>query len=133
MSTSYLERALSQLKLPKTDWVGLREVKEVTTHRYVRDGKPQANNTVVSHGIMVEVLADGQFGYAATSRMDPESLQAAAVQARNQALAAARYRIFEFTPAQRPPVKMTYRSPVQQLLSTRTAGEINSLLIKISQ
>lgn len=133
MAKENLEKALSNIKLPQADWMGLREVRETTTVRYVRDGKPQANEAQVSHGVMVEVLAQGQFGYAATSRMDVESLQAAAVRARDQALSAAPHRIFSFTAAQRPRIQKNYFSPVRQPLGSRSAGEINDLLVKISE
>src|SRR4051812_45011687 len=97
-SPSDLKVALENLKLqlshsvnlPRVDWVGLREVRETTTERYVRDSRPQANDTSVSHGVMVEVLADGQFGYAATGNTDPESLVAAAKRAERQASVASK-------------------------------------------
>ena len=43
----------------------------------IRDGHPQANSTGISHGIMVEVLKNGQFAYAASSDMSIESIQKA--------------------------------------------------------
>ena len=49
------------------DWIGLREVRETKTFRFIRDLNPQSNAKVDSHGVMVEVLNQGQFGYAATS------------------------------------------------------------------
>jgi predicted Zn-dependent protease len=128
-----LEQAISQLNLPKADWVGFREVRETTTHRFVRDGKPQANETHISHGVMAEVLADGQFGYTATSRTDPESLRMAASHARDQALSASKHRIFPFTQAQRPPVKKRFSSPLVSPFSSKSGWEINETLTRICE
>ena len=60
------------------DWVGLREVCENKTFRYIRDMNPQSNTRSSSHGIMVEVLSNGQFGYSATSDMSESGINKAA-------------------------------------------------------
>ena len=49
------------------DWVGLREYKENTTYHMIRDKNPLTNTTSIDHGVMIEVLKNGQFGYSATS------------------------------------------------------------------
>ena len=56
------------------EWIGLREVQETDTNRYIRDGKPQSNSRSHTHGVMVEVLANGQFGYASTNCLDQPSI-----------------------------------------------------------
>ncbi|MFN5966782.1 MAG: hypothetical protein ACK46E_16960, partial [Pseudanabaena sp.] len=58
-----LKTALSHIDLPQAEWIGLREVREINTTRYVRDRLPQSNSRSLSHGVMIEVLVDGQFGY----------------------------------------------------------------------
>jgi predicted Zn-dependent protease len=121
---------LEQL-LPSADWVGLREVKETNTTRYVRDGKPQANGRNQTHGIMVEVLAHGQFGYASTNQLDLNSIHAAARHAYQQAIASSKFAIHKFTTAQRPKAIGEYYSPFQIPVAAMDAGEINDLLIKI--
>ena len=60
-----LKEALSKIKV-NADWIGIREVKESTTFRIIRDMNPEANNISIDHGVMVEVLANGQFGYCGT-------------------------------------------------------------------
>ena len=60
-----LKKALSNINI-KADWIGLREVKESTTFRIIRDLKPASNNISIDHGIMIEVLVNGQFGYYGT-------------------------------------------------------------------
>ena len=133
MDSANLEKALLNLDLPKADWIGIREVREKATYRMVRDGKPYLNDTRISQGVMVEVLAQGQFGYAATSRRDPESLRNAAEQARNQALKAAQFGVFPFTTKHRPPTQKNYQSPFQRPLQEKSAGELNSTLIRICE
>lgn len=125
--------SVSSSHFGKADWVGFREVREVTTERYIRDGKPQGNDTCETHGVMAEVLVDGQFGYASTPRLDPESLVAAAQKARTQAEKAARYAIHRFSAEQRPRVTSAYESPVKNALPGKSPGELNELLVQISE
>ena len=58
MNKINLHSLLSSIDI-SADWVGLREVRETTTTRFVRDGKPQANAKETTHGIMVEVFYIG--------------------------------------------------------------------------
>ncbi|MCM2277863.1 MAG: TldD/PmbA family protein [Oligoflexia bacterium] len=116
---------------PRAEWFGFREVRETTTVRYVRDGIPRENDVTVSKGVMAEALVNGQFGYAATSRLDPESLVQAAEQALEQARRASRWAIHRFTVAERPPVTRDYASPVAQPLGGHSPGELNALLVEI--
>jgi predicted Zn-dependent protease len=126
-----LKQALENLELKDAEWVGFREVRETTSERRVRDGKPEANDVSTTHGVMVEVLARGQFGYAATPKTDPESLRQAATRARAQALSAADRGVFPFTVAQRPPVRQNYQSLVLKPARGMSAGQINELLKEI--
>ena len=77
MSDLNLNDALSSIDI-QSDWVGLREVKETTTYRAIRDGNPQVNESDTSHGVMVEVLAHGQFGYFGCRNLNNKSIQKAA-------------------------------------------------------
>ncbi len=115
------------------DWVGLRLVTETTTYRLVRDGKPQTNAREITRGVMVEVLADGQFGYYATNRLDPAGIQQAAEQALVQARLAARYAVHKFTADARPAAVGEYLSPYKKGLDSISAGELNELLLKSNE
>jgi len=128
-----LANILNNLDLPAADWIGLREVRETNTTRYVRDGKPQSNGRNQTHGIMVEVLANGQFGYASTNQLDLSTIQTTATHACNQAIAASKWAIHNFTTAQRPKAIGQYCSPFQVPLEAMTAEEINDLLIKVCE
>ena len=131
MKSETLSSALRTLQIPGIDWMGLREVHETTSYRAMRDGKPQNNHRGLSHGVMIEVLVDGQFGYAATSRTDVESLHACAIQARDQAKKAAAHALFRFTTAQRPKVNSQYISPAAQNPNDFSAQQINDILARI--
>ncbi len=129
--SSNLKQALENLDLTNADWVGFREVRETLTERRIRDGKPQSNDASTTHGVMVEVLAQGQFGYAATTRTDLESLREAAKRAQQQALSAASFGVHRFTQAQRPSVTTRFSSPTLTPVSSMSAGEINRVLQEI--
>lgn len=118
---------------PEVEWIGLREVKETLTEREIRDGKPESNDSYETHGTMVEVLVQGQFGYAATPRSDRESLCAAIEEARLQAVRAAPFSVFKFKNDRRPKNITQFKAPCLRPFGSVSAGEINQLLIKITE
>ncbi len=128
----HLTATLEQIDLP-ADWIGIRAIQETSSWRAMRDGHPQQNETGLNQGAMVEVLAQGQFGYSATNRLTREALQAAANRAYSQAVAASRWTIHRFTQAVRPPVTGEYISPYQRPLSGLGVGEINDLLRQLCE
>jgi len=107
-----LKKALENINI-KADWIGLREVKESTTYRIIRDLNPESNNTVLDHGIMVEVLVNGQFGYFATNDISYSAINQAAESAYTQALNASKYSLHSFTKSVRPKSVGNYQSPYQ--------------------
>ncbi|MGK7911284.1 MAG: TldD/PmbA family protein [Synechococcus sp.] len=110
------------------DWVGLRLMSETTTMRSVRDGKPQGNRRRRDRGLMVEVLANGQFGYASTNNLSPDSIQAAATRAHQQAVAASQWAVHSFTSDARPKAVGHYQSPQQQPLGAMSVKDLVGLL-----
>ena len=132
MSTTQLnlETILSNLK-SNADWIGLRQVSEITTTRIFRDGKPQKNHRSTSKGVMVEVMVDGQIGYCATNRLDQDGIQQAVQLAQKQAQQASKWSIHSFDPSIRPAIQGNYSSPIQDSAHLLTAAEINDLLIQI--
>jgi predicted Zn-dependent protease len=125
-----LHKALNNLTLD-AEWVGLRQVSEKASTRYVRDGNPEANRQSRTQGVMVEVLANGQFGYAATNRLDRAGIQAAAEQAQQQAIAAAPWAIHSFTTDVRPKAVGQYTSPVQQPSDSISVSDLVGLLTQV--
>ena len=129
MSDLNLHGVLNQIDI-SADWVGLREVRETTTYRAIRDGNPQINMRDTNHGIMVEVLADGQFGYFGCRNLSNKSIQQAAEKALTQAKASANNALFKFTDAVRPVIKDCFSSPYTKSVDTINAGMLNEILLK---
>ena len=129
MSELNLHTALSAIDI-KADWVGLREVKEATTYRVIRDGNPQTNSRNIDHGVMVEVLVDGQFGYYGCNNLNNENIQNAAEKALKQAKTAANNPIFKFTEDARPVTKGSFHSPYKKSVDEISAGKLNEIMMK---
>ena len=129
MSTNNLQNALSEINI-NADWIGLREVKETTTYRIIRDGNPQQNSKNIDNGIMVEVLSNGQFGYYGCNNPSQMSLQNAAEKALQQANAAAKNPIYHFTEKARPAMKGNFKSSYKKSVDDLTAGKLNEIMLK---
>lgn len=130
--THLLRTTLNTLDLP-VDWVGIRAMREHRCQRSQRDGNPEANQRSYSQGAMVEVLVDGQLGYAATNCLTEASLQQAAHQAWQQATAAIPWQIYRFQPSIRPLVAGHYHSCVTQPLETLSTEAVHEFLARICQ
>ena len=124
-----LNSVLSSIDI-SADWIGLREVCENKTFRYIRDMNPQSNTRSSSHGIMVEVLSNGQFGYSATSDTSNSGINRAAKSALDNANAGSKNNIFNFDPSVRPKAVGTYKSPFIKKASSLSPGQINEMLLK---
>jgi len=96
-----LNKILNEINI-KADWIGIREVREITTYRSVRDGNPKANDRHLTHGILIEVLYNGQFGYYGTNKFDSKSIQNAASSALKQAKLASKWSLCSFDKDVRP-------------------------------
>jgi predicted Zn-dependent protease len=129
---SLFQKVLSQVSDSSIEWMGFRQVREVTKTYYVRDGLPEANDRNDTHGVMVEVLVNGQFGYAATARLTEEGLHQAIQSAKTQALAASKYSVHKFTSAHRPKITTQYQSTSQKSLSSLSANDLLDEMVKIS-
>jgi predicted Zn-dependent protease len=127
-----LSTLLAALDIP-ADWIGLRGVRETATTRSVRDGLPEANGMELHQGVMVEVLVNGQIGYAATNSIKLASLKVAAQHAYRQAIAASEWSIHPMTIADRPRVTGNYVSPYLKPFDALTPAEISEILVKICQ
>ena len=110
MNSIELQKALNNLNI-KADWVGIRQVKETTTHRVIRDGNPEQNSINIDQGIMVEVLVNGQFGYYGTHELNYDSINNAAIKAYNIALNSSKFSNYSYTEAVRPKAEGIYNSP----------------------
>ena len=129
MSNINLNDALSAIDI-NADWIGLREVKEITTYRVIRDGNPQSNSRNTDHGIMIEVLADGQFGYYGCTNFNHKNLQNAALKALAQAKASAKNPIFKFDQEARPTTKGNFNTSYKKAVEELSAGKLNETMLK---
>lgn len=103
-----LETAIKAV--PEAQWVGLRKRTTEETAYVVRDGHIDHASTGFDAGCMIEVLYKGQFGYAATSAMSPESITSAAKNALLAAKSASPWAIYAFDASVRPATEATYQS-----------------------
>ena len=115
------------------DWFGLREYRENTTYHVIRDKNPLTNETSIDHGLMVEVLKDGQFGYCGTSDLSFNGIQKAADNALESAVKASKHSVFSFNNSVRPGSKGQYITPLELPFDTLSAGEINDILMKANE
>jgi predicted Zn-dependent protease len=113
---------------PGADWVSLREVEEVGTRVFIRNGRPEANDNYIDHGIMVEVLVNGKFGHAGTDDLSPEGIKRAFERAKELANKFAPYNIFSFDKSSRPVARGEYATASKLALDKMSMGEINDFL-----
>ena len=124
-----LHNLINAIDVP-ADWIGLRQVFEAHTPRMIRDGVPVVNARTSTHGIMVEVLVDGQFGYFGTPDMSSKGIARAASSAYKQAKIASKSTIYNFDESARPPHKGIYISPFKKDRNSISAGELNQILLE---
>jgi predicted Zn-dependent protease len=106
-----LKRLLDCAVPEGAEWAGLRRVRTAARGYRAKDGRFDSAFDTLDEGCMLEVLYDGQFGYAAVASLEPSSLRAAAQRALRLAMAAAPRAIHRFDPAVRPPTVLRYESP----------------------
>ena len=102
----------------EADWIGIRAVREENQFRTVRDRLLNKHGTVLSQGVMVEVLVRGQIGYGAVNSLARHRIVEAAQTAYRQALAAEKWNLCPTPIASRSPQVGHYQSSVEQPLDT---------------
>ena len=127
MNSINLQKAIENINVP-ADWVGIRQVKETTTYRVIRDGNPEQNSIDLDQGIMVEVLVNGQFGYYGTHKLDYDSINTAAKKAYDIALNSSKYSNYSYTDSVRPKAEGVYNSPYK--IKNLDLHQLTDLLIK---
>ena len=109
--SSDLKRLLEAALPPNVQWAGLRRVRTSYRGYHAKDGKFESAFSGADEGCMIEVLHDGQFGYAAISSTDPAALRAAAERALSLAKSAAPLAVFRFGREVRPPTVLAFETP----------------------
>ncbi|MFM6929277.1 MAG: TldD/PmbA family protein [Bdellovibrio sp.] len=123
-----LHKAVTSFR-DSVDWVQLRLVHEKTTSRSVRDEKPDHNRVSFDHGLMIEVLVNGHFGYAGTSDLTQSGVQRAFQKAVIMARQASAFKVHDFSLAQRPTAQGRYNSPVTRPMDSISAKEISDIFV----
>jgi len=111
------------------EWFGLREVYESQNTHIARDGHPEGNYVGTSHGVMVEVLVDGQFGYSATTELSQTGIQSAMDKAVELAKTAGKYSVVKFNQSVRPKNIGNYKSNAKNSIKDISIPEISHLLL----
>jgi predicted Zn-dependent protease len=106
-----LKNVLAELKSLKADYISLREVQTKSVSASVRNDVFEGLSHNDDHGLMVEVMIDGYFGYGATNSLLPEDIHEAATKALDLAHKAKEYNLVKFTETQRPKTVGEYFSP----------------------
>ncbi len=122
-----LQKALNNIHID-ADWVGIRQLKETTTYRTIRDGNPEQNSINLDQGIMVEVLVNGQFGYYGTHSIDYDSISKAAEKAYKIALNSSKYSNYSYTQSVRPKAVGVYNSPYE--IKNLDLDQLMNILVK---
>jgi len=127
-----LQRLLESALPPDVEWASLRRVRTAGRGYQAKDGAFDGAFDYVDEGCMLEVLHQGQFGYAALASAEPIALRAAAEQALRLAKAAAPRTIFPFGTEVRPPTVTRYESH-RQLRATFGADLLSRQAIKLTE
>lgn len=130
--TVALEEILSKFA-NSVDWLSFRRVRELTTYRSIRNDHPDRNTTFLDDGVMVEVLIDGHFGHAGTADLSERGLAAAFERAVETTRAAARRKVFAFTPEVRPTAVGDFQSARRRPLDQASVAEITDTLLAASR
>lgn len=114
------------------DYVSLREVSRKTISLSVRNEVFEGLTSSEDHGVMVEVMMNGQFAYSATNSLTLEDIKASALKAKATALMAAPYGLTKFSEKERPTTVGDYRSPSQVGLEGFNPKEATDFLMNLS-
>jgi predicted Zn-dependent protease len=109
-----LKRLLESCVPKGAQWAGLRVVRTSRRVYAAKDGRFDTAFQGFDEGCMVEVLHEGQFGYAAVGSLDPAALRTAAERALVHARAAAPHAVFRFSPDVRPATVLRFESSRQR-------------------
>ncbi|MEL3907277.1 MAG: TldD/PmbA family protein [Treponema sp.] len=118
--------------VPQAEWIGLRRCTNHMSFFSVIDGAFDQAMSSRDEGIMLEVLYNGTFSYAATADVSREGVRRATERAFCAAQSAAPYGIYRFDRSVRPASQVRYTSK-RQCLSGFSADEIAQGLIAVTQ
>lgn len=127
-----LKKILSELKY-EAETITLREmdtkVRSISSRNEIFDGFSEGED----RGVMVEVMIDGHFGYAASDENSLSAIQNATRRAEALAKKARDYSLFKFSNQERPVMKGEYSSPTEKRFSDFNSGEMSDYLNQITK
>jgi len=126
---SFKLKSINEKLISNADWYGLREINESTVTLVARDSNPEGNYFSSTHGVMVEVLLDGQFGYSATTELSLAGIQTAMDKATELAKNAGKYPLVKFDKTVRPMNVGKYQTQTKNSIEDISIPDINHLLI----
>ncbi|RPJ71875.1 MAG: TldD/PmbA family protein, partial [Alphaproteobacteria bacterium] len=126
-----LKQLLNSLSV-EADYISLRSVSNKTVSMSVRNEILEGLSSSEDHGIMVEVMINGQIAYGATNSFEPSEVKRCALIAKQSALAAHRFGLTHFTEEVRPKVVGEYLSPAVMGMDNFKPSVVSDLLMTLS-
>lgn len=127
-----LKEILNNLSDLKADYISLREVHTKNLSMSVRNEIFEGLSTSEDHGLMVEVMMNGQFAYGATNSFELSDIKECALKAKNAAVEASRFSLAKFSLDQRPVTVGEYKSPGKIGIDGFNPKNATELLMSIS-
>lgn len=127
-----LKEILNNLSDLGAEYISLREVHTKKLTMSVRNEIFEGLNTSEDHGLMVEVMMNGQFAYGATNSFSQEDIRECALKAKNAAVEASRFSLAKFTLSERPATVGEYKSPGKNGIDQFNPKEATELLMGLS-
>ena len=119
--------------LKSTDYWGIRGYSEKTQFRMARNGYIADNKTILDKGVMVEVISEGQIGYAGTNNLSKEGIKKAATSALFMAKISKINPLCDFDISVRPKAVGSYKSTFKRPISELDPALVGERLIKTSK
>ncbi len=116
----------------EADFISLREIKSQTISMSVRNEVFEGLGSSLDHGLMVEVMVNGQIAYGATNSFDLSEIKKVAIIARDSAILASRYCLTKFNQSVRPQTVGEYSSPAKSGLDQFNPKDMTDLLMSLS-
>lgn len=115
------------------DYVSIRSVEQKNRFIMAKNGSHEKASVSSTNGVMIEVLVDGKFAYAATDQLNLESIKQSFKKAKDLAGQASKFKICNLDETVRGSQQGSYQSPVKNALDSLSIAQIQSLLINASK
>ncbi len=127
-----LKEILNSLSDLKVEYLSLREVKSRSLSMNVRNEVFEGLNTSEDHGLMIEVMMNGQFAYGATNSFELSEIRSCAEKAKLAAIEASRFSLAKFSLDERPVAVGVYTSPGEVGIDGFNPKSATELLMNLS-